>query len=340
MSLPGSIGLLSRAKNYSATSPIPPSAGGVVSSLKVTYTGTPQTPLILALSPGNVVVPVAAVAGQATYTAYSGPNIQGFIYTENNAPSGNRLLTLSLDDLVGVTSTFSPNSCAVLTSLQTNALVTIAGNYAPNTMPLLTTLEANSLVNCFTFAPTTMAALVVLRFDALVNVGGNFAPITMALVTTFSFAALKSVSGNVAPATMASLVTLSLPAIERIGANLAPTGMASCTTVSLAAMISYGGTITIPSATMANVASVTLGTIGTLKSIGGATITLSGLKIPSANVNAILALLVSLDGTGGTTLWGAGKTLTINGGTNGAPTGQGIIDAATLVTRGATVTTN
>lgn len=105
-------------------------------------------------------------------------------------------------------------------------------------------------------------------------------------------------------------------------------------------MVNYASTITVPSATCANVASVTLGTVGTLKSILGATITLSGLKLPSANVNAVLALLVSLDGTNGTTLWGSGKTLNISGGTNGAPTGQGITDKATLVARGATVTTN
>jgi hypothetical protein len=58
-------------------------------------------------------------------------------------------------------------------------------------------------------------------------------------------------------------------------------------------------------------------------------------------VNYILAMLVSLDGTNGTTLWG-GPTCLLNMsyGTSAAPTGQGILDVATLVARGATIITN
>lgn len=91
---------------------------------------------------------------------------------------------------------------------------------------------------------------------------------------------------------------------------------------------------------LGNLANVTLGTVGTLKTVTGATINISGQKLTAASVNAILALLVSLDGTNGTTLWGAGKTLDVSGGTSSAPTGQGITDKATLIGRGATVTTN
>jgi hypothetical protein len=104
-------------------------------------------------------------------------------------------------------------------------------------------------------------------------------------------------------------------------------------------MVSYGTVITLNSG-LGNLVSVTLGTPGVLKVITGATINVSGQKLNSASVNGILALLVSLDGTNGTTLWGAGKTLTINGGTNAAPSGQGILNKATLVARTATVTTN
>jgi len=57
-------------------------------------------------------------------------------------------------------------------------------------------------------------------------------------------------------------------------------------------------------------------------------------------VNYILAMLVSLDGTNGTTLWGPLCVVDISYGTNAAPTGQGILDVATLVARGATVITN
>ena len=91
---------------------------------------------------------------------------------------------------------------------------------------------------------------------------------------------------------------------------------------------------------LGNLTTVTLGTVGVLKVVSVGTINISGQKLDQASVNGILALLVSLDGTGGTTLWGAGKTVNISGGTSAAPSGQGIIDKATLVARSATVTTN
>jgi len=50
-------------------------------------------------------------------------------------------------------------------------------------------------------------------------------------------------------------------------------------------------------------------------------------------VNQILADLVASG-------WGAASALRMNGGTNAAPTGQGLTDKATLIARGATITTN
>ena len=104
-------------------------------------------------------------------------------------------------------------------------------------------------------------------------------------------------------------------------------------------MVVYGNILTATTG-LGNLTTVTLGTPGTLKLITGATINISGQKLDQASVNGILALLVSLDGTGGTTLWGAGKTVNLSGGTSAAPSGQGILDKATLIARTATVTTN
>jgi hypothetical protein len=115
--------------------------------------------------------------------------------------------------------------------------------------------------------------------------------------------------------------------------------MASLTTVSFPAMISYGSTIAMNSG-LGVLTTVTLGTVGILKAIVGATTNLSGQALNVGTVNAILALLVSLDGTGGTTLWGSGKTVNLSGGTSAAPSGQGATDKTTLQGRGATVTTN
>jgi hypothetical protein len=66
------------------------------------------------------------------------------------------------------------------------------------------------------------------------------------------------------------------------------------------------------------------------------TIDLSGAKLNQATVNSILAEL--------STYWAAnylsGGTLNISGGTNAAPTGQGLTDKAALISLGWTVTTN
>jgi hypothetical protein len=69
--------------------------------------------------------------------------------------------------------------------------------------------------------------------------------------------------------------------------------------------------------------------------IGG--LSLSGCALPSANVNAILARLVLCTDLEGNPWAGFAD---FSGGTNGAPTGQGLIDKAALITRGATITTN
>jgi hypothetical protein len=58
---------------------------------------------------------------------------------------------------------------------------------------------------------------------------------------------------------------------------------------------------------------------------------INNCALTAAGVNFVLASLVVATATGG--------VLLINGGTNAAPIGQGITDAATLVSRGWTVTT-
>lgn len=103
-------------------------------------------------------------------------------------------------------------------------------------------------------------------------------------------------------------------------------------------LVSTGGAVTM-NTSLGNLTTVTLGTVGTTTRING-NINLSGQKLDQASVNGILAVVASLDGTNGTTAWSAGKTLNLSGGTSSAPSGQGITDKATIIARGATVTTN
>lgn len=309
--------------------------------IKITYTGAPQSPILFNLVPGIAVIPASAVSGQATYVATSGPTVSAVNYTENNLTAGNHLTTFSFDDVRGVIGVFSFVNANLLTSLAAPALLNVTGNFTVSGHPLLTTLSFPLLQYAGgTMNPNTLAAITSISFPELLSIGSNFTPNTMALLTSLTAAKLVRVGGTLNFTIMAALTTISFPELAYVLSSVALGCGAALTTVSLPKMVEYGSTIAVASASAPNVTSVVLGTVGTLKNIAGATITLSGLALSSAVVNAILALLVSLDGTNGTTLWGSGKTLTINGGTNGAPTGQGITDKATLQGRGATVTTN
>lgn len=216
---------------------------------------------------------------------------------------------------------------ALLTSLSFNNLVGLT-NQGPN-------IGFNNNVVAITSCP----ALTSLSFPMLEDLGGSYTPATMASLTTLSTPALAYVGGSLNISIMAALTSVSMPSLLNVVGSWTVATMASLTTISLPAMVSYGSTIAATTG-LGNLTTVTLGTPGTLKRISGATINISGQKLDQASVNGILALLVSLDGTGGTTLWGAGKTVNLSGGTSAAPSGQGIIDKATLVARTATVTTN
>ncbi len=78
----------------------------------------------------------------------------------------------------------------------------------------------------------------------------------------------------------------------------------------------------------------TTGGFATQKSL--ATLNFNANALPTASVNAILADCVTSLGISGRVTC----TLNLAGGTNGAPSGQGIVDKATLITAGWTVTTN
>ena len=216
---------------------------------------------------------------------------------------------------------------ALLTSLSFNNLVGLT-NQGPN-------IGFNNNVVAITSCP----ALTSLSFPMLEDLGGSYTPATMASLTTLSTPALAYVGGSLNISIMAALTSVSMPSLLNVVGSWAVATMASLTTISLPAMVSYGSTIAATTG-LGNLTTVTLGTPGTLKRISGATINISGQKLDQASVNGILALLVSLDGTGGTTLWGAGKTVNLSGGTSASPSGQGIIDKATLLARTATVTTN
>lgn len=100
------------------------------------------------------------------------------------------------------------------------------------------------------------------------------------------------------------LTTLLLPSLVTVGSNVDGNGCTSLTTFSVPAWLPTNGTA----------------------------IDLNGCALLAASVNQILARCVA---AGVTTC-----VIDLSGGTNAAPTGQGIVDKADLITAGNTVTTN
>jgi hypothetical protein len=113
---------------------------------------------------------------------------------------------------------------------------------------------------------------------------------------------------------------LSLPNLTNITGPVSHTGANTLATLSYSGIITYGSSFT--ASNISTLTTVTLGTIGTLKSIAGL-VSFSNCALNVTSVDNVLKLLVSLDGTGGTTLYGIGKTVTLSSGTNSAPSYTG-----------------
>ena len=134
--------------------------------------------------------------------------------------------------------------------------------------------------------------------------------------------------------------TISIPATEiKTSFNYCP----NITTLSFPNALTYGSAIYIHNCS--SLENITLGSVGTLKSIyydpnEGADVYLAECALSSASVTNILDILISLDGTNGTTEWGAGSTLDISGGTSAVPSAGDLVKIATLEARGATINYN
>ena len=130
-----------------------------------------------------------------------------------------------------------------------------------------------------------------------------------------------------------SSVSFSCPNVTSMGIGFSQSNTTSLTMPST--IVNYND-IAIQS--NSSLTSLSLGVIGTVKVVHDDQVLLDYNALDVTSVNAILALFVSLDGTNGTTLFNA--DILLNGGTNAAPIGQGLIDKATLEARGCTITTN
>jgi len=207
----------------------------------------------------------------------------------------------------------------------------------PVSFPSLTTVTAWTAAQAKSFAVPGGGNIVG-------NVGisstpGASAPVLTTIGGTSTFGGVVTLTqlatiGSTALFT-SSGVTLSLPALATVGSTFTVSNSATLTTLSLPALVSVGGTITA-NASLGSLTTVTLGSAGTLNVAASSTlraingnILMGSQSLNVASVNQILINLTTLTGAGGTTLF-TGRTVTLNGGTSAAPTGNGATAKTTL----------
>ena len=310
-------------------------------TLNIDYTGKLpfSFPPLAVSSAIGFVLPTAAPGDQIITIVDGVSVINSITFTDDR----NVLLTLAFPDLGalpigGINFTGGAN----LTSFSA-PLLTYCGTMVTFSGPAITTLDLPLLRIVGTnFTLLTMPHLTAINLPSLEIVVGNLGIGNlggMTAVTSLSIPNLKRIIGTFQVSGLnAAFTSFSAPSAIYFGNNLTISNNPGLATVSCPKVILYDGNLSLQTGN-GNLASVVLGTPGTLQKITGS-LNISGQKLDAASVNGILALLVSLDGTNGTTLWGTGMTVNLSGGTSAAPSGQGITDKATLVGRGATVTTN
>lgn len=141
---------------------------------------------------------------------------------------------------------------------------------------------------------------------SLVSVGGApFSIDTLAFLTSLRLDSLVSVGGALELDSFAILTSLSIPNLTTVPDDV---GVANCPMLTVLDLSSW-----IPN--------------------NGSVHAFNGNALLAASVNALLARGVANAGF-------VSGMLNIGGGTNAAPTGQGVVDKATLIGRGVTVLTN
>lgn len=308
------------------------------------------------------------ISGNAL-TTFSAPNYIGMTGTQDwyiQFSNCNALTSISLPSLSAIDRNYGQYmdiaNCSSLESLSVPSL-TSGAQVRLRSLPAFTTISPNigniqidNIPLITSFAPTATYVNVI--------IGYPYGPSGMSTIsapnaTTFN---LDDRRYGTNPSTLTSLsapvATNLVLHIDNDGGS-SPTPLTSVnfpsattvsqlyirytelTTLDLSTVVNYNIT-SINLSNNPNLTSVTLGTIGTLKDItlpSNYSIDISTCALNEASVNGLLALLVSLDGTNGTTLFNDGY-IQLSGGTNAAPTGQGLTDKATLISRGVSVTTN
>lgn len=200
---------------------------------------------------------------------------------------------------------FLISGMADMTAINFPVLTSTNGQTSVNNNPKLTTISFPVLTSVNTeFDVAGNATLVSLSCPVLTDIlGGDFDNTNNPLLTSESFPLLTSVGGSWYGSGNSSLATLDLPQFQSLGGDFgwSNTGLV---------------TVNVPMILFPD----------------GWNVQFNGGHLNEASVNHILSKLVA---SGVST-----DSIDLSGGTNSPPTGQGLIDKATLIANGNIVTTN
>jgi hypothetical protein len=292
-------------------------------------TGFPIRPL----NPVNVILPPSKVLmPDGTYVSCSGKWIStpqtwdsgGFAmrqeqawppYNNNDVLEG-RVIGFESDVEGIIGGCFnSLSSGSVFSSLNLSSLKFVWGNFGGSSLSTLNSLNLSNLTMVSNNFTLTNNNLTSLSLPALELVNGTMI-LTSTSVTSLSLPELTYV--NNFTINLGSLTSLSLNSLEGLGSFTATLPL--LTSLSISSLRS-NNTINLSSPFLST---LTLPAPGVWKSSGGININLGSLN--QTTVDTLLNTLAYMDGNNNTSLFGTGKSLTISGGTNAAPSNDGSVN--------------
>lgn len=195
-------------------------------------------------------------------------------------------------------------------------------------MPLLKDLAGTfSLGGPLTSVDLSSLQRAIITFTITANVSGSL-NLTLPALT---YVTSPTMGG-------AGMTQLHLPVLTDImGSAFSFSSATNMTICDIPAFVNSAGGFS--GSNLTNLVTLNFGLAGVTKSILG-NVAFNGCKLNQASVDRVLHTIASLDGTNGTTSYGTGRTVSLNGGTNSTPSATGLADKAIIVARGGTVTNN
>ncbi len=240
------------------------------------------------------------------------------------------LTFFSAPSLTAIAGTLNLSNSTALSTLVLSSLASIGGDFNLGSNTALAALTLPLLASIGGYAQFWPANCVSINMASLATVG-NTLDIKCPLLSSLNAAALATVTGNFIFQTDNGL-SYSFPALTSVSGSISFAGASG--TNNQTTSFAFASLVTVNSMAISGFTALTTITLNAAAELqDGKNYDFTANALNAATVNAILAAGVR------NAAYNTG-TLELDGGTNAAPTGQGILDAATLTGRGVTVTTN